>query len=55
MSASSGGWKFVGQLPSARGAFGFVTVANKIFITGYLIKTNFIKPGTCPKTSELLV
>ena len=42
LSSASGGWKSVGELPSARSGLRGITLANKIFVSGYL----------SPETSE---
>ena len=40
ISSASGGWKSVGELPSARSGLRGITLANKIFVTGYLSSEN---------------
>ena len=42
ISSVSGGWKYVGELPSKRWILRSITLANKIFVSGYL----------SPETSE---
>ena len=42
ISSVSGGWKYVGELPSKRWILRGITLANKIFVSGYL----------SPETSE---